>query len=336
MVAAATLLIGAVALPLWRPLLIAAVLAGVLSPLYEEVVRRMRRPALARGRAVHRRDRVPDPDSARRCSRRSPSTRRARRDRPRAQDDRDRGRRRPDREGTRPDRRLCCTGWRSCCRPRSIARRRSSRGGRPLGAGRDVGRARGPGALRLAAGADVDRALLPAARRPRAGRLVHRRDAAAAGARAHDDARIPHRRALGAGRELHHRRRAGGCRHDRLLHRAGAQPDLLRPAHAVRVADPIGGNGAGDVARGRAAAAARPPVGGAVPRALGRARRRPDRQPAAADADPRPRAAARRAGLLLADRRDQRVRRRGSVPRSARAGLLPGRRACHGARSAKV
>jgi hypothetical protein len=33
-VAAATLLIGAVA-SLWRPLLIAAVLAGVLSPLYE-------------------------------------------------------------------------------------------------------------------------------------------------------------------------------------------------------------------------------------------------------------------------------------------------------------
>ena len=48
MLGAATLLIGAVALPLWRPLLIAAVLAGVLSPLYERRVRRMRRPALAR------------------------------------------------------------------------------------------------------------------------------------------------------------------------------------------------------------------------------------------------------------------------------------------------
>src|SRR3954468_7113854 len=32
----------AVAWPLWRPLLIAAVLAGVLSPLYESTVRRMR------------------------------------------------------------------------------------------------------------------------------------------------------------------------------------------------------------------------------------------------------------------------------------------------------
>jgi predicted PurR-regulated permease PerM len=40
-VTAATLLIGAVAWPLWRPLLVAAVLAGVLSPLYESAVRRM-------------------------------------------------------------------------------------------------------------------------------------------------------------------------------------------------------------------------------------------------------------------------------------------------------
>ena len=40
-VAAATLLIAAVALPLWRPLLIAAVLAGVLSPLYEAAARRL-------------------------------------------------------------------------------------------------------------------------------------------------------------------------------------------------------------------------------------------------------------------------------------------------------
>jgi len=38
---AGTLLIGAVVLPLWRPLLVAAVLAGVLSPLYEKMVRRM-------------------------------------------------------------------------------------------------------------------------------------------------------------------------------------------------------------------------------------------------------------------------------------------------------
>jgi predicted PurR-regulated permease PerM len=40
-VAAATLLIACIAWPLWRPLLIAAVLAGVLSPLYESTVRRM-------------------------------------------------------------------------------------------------------------------------------------------------------------------------------------------------------------------------------------------------------------------------------------------------------
>jgi predicted PurR-regulated permease PerM len=40
-VGAATLLICAVAFPLWRPLLIAAVLAGVLSPLYEKAVRRL-------------------------------------------------------------------------------------------------------------------------------------------------------------------------------------------------------------------------------------------------------------------------------------------------------
>jgi predicted PurR-regulated permease PerM len=40
-VAAATLLMAAVAFPLWRPLLIAAVLAGVLSPLYEGAVRRL-------------------------------------------------------------------------------------------------------------------------------------------------------------------------------------------------------------------------------------------------------------------------------------------------------
>jgi predicted PurR-regulated permease PerM len=40
-VGAATLLMAAVAYPLWRPLLIAAVLAGVLSPLYESAVRRM-------------------------------------------------------------------------------------------------------------------------------------------------------------------------------------------------------------------------------------------------------------------------------------------------------
>jgi predicted PurR-regulated permease PerM len=38
---ASTLLIGAVAFPLWRPLLIAAVLAGVLSPLYESTLRRL-------------------------------------------------------------------------------------------------------------------------------------------------------------------------------------------------------------------------------------------------------------------------------------------------------
>ena len=41
MLGAGTLLIGAVVLPLWRPLLVAAVLAGVLSPLYEKMVRRM-------------------------------------------------------------------------------------------------------------------------------------------------------------------------------------------------------------------------------------------------------------------------------------------------------
>jgi predicted PurR-regulated permease PerM len=41
-VAAATVLIACVVWPLWRPLLIAAVLAGVLSPLYESTVRRMR------------------------------------------------------------------------------------------------------------------------------------------------------------------------------------------------------------------------------------------------------------------------------------------------------
>jgi len=39
--AAATALIIAVALPLWRPLLVAAVLAGTLSPLYESMVRRL-------------------------------------------------------------------------------------------------------------------------------------------------------------------------------------------------------------------------------------------------------------------------------------------------------
>jgi len=38
---AATALIVAVALPLWRPLLVAAVLAGALSPLYESAVRRL-------------------------------------------------------------------------------------------------------------------------------------------------------------------------------------------------------------------------------------------------------------------------------------------------------
>ena len=41
LVIAATLLIAAVVWPLWRPLLIAAVLAGVLSPLYEKVVARL-------------------------------------------------------------------------------------------------------------------------------------------------------------------------------------------------------------------------------------------------------------------------------------------------------
>lgn len=40
--AAATLLIALVAWPLWKPLLIAAVLAGVLHPAYEAVVRRLR------------------------------------------------------------------------------------------------------------------------------------------------------------------------------------------------------------------------------------------------------------------------------------------------------
>jgi len=40
-VAGATLLIAAVAFPLWRPLLVAAVLAGVLSPSYEASVRRL-------------------------------------------------------------------------------------------------------------------------------------------------------------------------------------------------------------------------------------------------------------------------------------------------------
>jgi predicted PurR-regulated permease PerM len=40
-VGAATLLFAAVVFPLWRPLLIAAVLAGVLSPLYEAAVRRL-------------------------------------------------------------------------------------------------------------------------------------------------------------------------------------------------------------------------------------------------------------------------------------------------------
>ena len=37
----ATLLIAAIVFPLWRPLLIAAVLAGVLSPIYEKVVKRL-------------------------------------------------------------------------------------------------------------------------------------------------------------------------------------------------------------------------------------------------------------------------------------------------------
>jgi predicted PurR-regulated permease PerM len=41
LVTAATLLIAAVIWPLWRPLLIAAVLAGVLSPIYEKVVHRL-------------------------------------------------------------------------------------------------------------------------------------------------------------------------------------------------------------------------------------------------------------------------------------------------------
>jgi predicted PurR-regulated permease PerM len=41
-VGAATLLIVAVALPIWRPLLIAAVLAGALAPAYERSVRRLR------------------------------------------------------------------------------------------------------------------------------------------------------------------------------------------------------------------------------------------------------------------------------------------------------
>lgn len=40
-VGAATLLIAAVAFPLWRPLLVAAVLAGVLTPKYEATVRRL-------------------------------------------------------------------------------------------------------------------------------------------------------------------------------------------------------------------------------------------------------------------------------------------------------
>src|SRR5262245_45431250 len=39
---AATLLIAACVFPIWRPLLIAAVLAGVLSPLYEKTVARLR------------------------------------------------------------------------------------------------------------------------------------------------------------------------------------------------------------------------------------------------------------------------------------------------------
>ena len=51
LVTAATLLIAAVVWPLWRPLLVAAVLAGVLSPLYEKAVRRLGRPALAGRRA---------------------------------------------------------------------------------------------------------------------------------------------------------------------------------------------------------------------------------------------------------------------------------------------
>ena len=176
------------------------------------------RPALARGRAVHHRDRVPDPDSDRRAR----DHRRPRgelRDRPGAQDDRDRRRLRPDREGTRPDRRRAAPAGEAAALP-DRSRAEPALAGRPVGAGRDVGRALGPGARRLAAGADVDRALLPAARRPRAGRLVHRRNAAPARTRAHDDARIPRRRALGAGRELHHGRGAGGRRHDRLLHRA--------------------------------------------------------------------------------------------------------------------
>jgi predicted PurR-regulated permease PerM len=37
----ATLLIAAIVFPMWRPLLIAAVLAGVLSPLYEKIVKRL-------------------------------------------------------------------------------------------------------------------------------------------------------------------------------------------------------------------------------------------------------------------------------------------------------
>ena len=41
MTGAATALMIAVGLPLWRPLLVAAVLAGALSPLYESAVRRL-------------------------------------------------------------------------------------------------------------------------------------------------------------------------------------------------------------------------------------------------------------------------------------------------------
>ena len=79
LVTAATLLIAMVIWPLWRPLLIAAVLAGVLSPLYETAVGRLGGRRSLVGGAVHRRDRRPDPDSRWPCWRSSPCARPSRR-----------------------------------------------------------------------------------------------------------------------------------------------------------------------------------------------------------------------------------------------------------------
>ena len=128
----ATLLIAAIVFPMWRPLLIAAVLAGVLSPLYESVVRRLGgRRSLVRG-SVHRRDRGADPDSARAAGD-DRDSRSRRRHRPRAHDGcvgRGRG---PDRQGARFDRGLAAPAGEA---PADRDRSRASRSSRRAGAGR--------------------------------------------------------------------------------------------------------------------------------------------------------------------------------------------------------